>query len=172
MATRTVRTRRTAARTTKATTATPAKRTTRTAANKPAPAEKGVLYANGAKTTRYDGFDHAQTSAYSIGGLEAIGLVKMTGKGKSVPTSTSKEKDKKVLTGLFGPSMVRHWIKNDWIATGVEGFKITVNGLNRISDRINNPSDKYGVSPEQIQEMEAAINTGKGKVGSWSPIKV
>lgn len=170
MATRKVRTRRTAARTTKAT---PATRTTRTAASKkPAPAKKGVLYANGDKTTRYDGFDHAQTSAYSIGGLESIGLVKMTGKGKSVPTSTSKEKPKKALTTLFGPSMVRHWIKNDWIEEGPTGFRITVNGLHRISDRINNPSDKYGVSPEQIQDMEAAINTGKGKVGNWSPIEI
>lgn len=168
MATRTVRTRRTAARTPKTTTATPAKRTTRTAA-KTAEAT-GTLYANGDKTTRYDGFNHAQTSAYSIGGLEAVGLLKMSGKAQATPLATAKEEDKKVLTKLFGPSMVRYWIKNDWIEAGKAGYKITVNGLNRIADRINSPSDKYGVTPAQIQEMETCIKTGKGKTGNWSPI--
>lgn len=174
MATRTVRTRRTAARTTKTTSATPAPRKPRTAAKaKAAPAAEAgsTLYANGDKTTRYSGFDHAQTSAYSIGGLEAVGLLKMGGKAKSVPQATEKEQDRKTLVSLFGPTMVRYWIKNDWIEAGKAGFKITVNGLNRISDRINNPSDKYGVSPAQVQEMESAIKTGKGPVGSWSPIK-
>lgn len=165
MANRKVRTRKSATPRRKSTaTGKPAKRTTR--AKKPT---AHVLYANGDKTTRYSGFNHAETSAYSVGGLEALGLIKMAGRGKSVPQATGKERTRKELTAMFGPTMVRYWIKNDWIQEAADGgYQITVNGLNRISDRINNPSDKYGVSPEQIQKMEDAIKSGKGDAGDWS----
>lgn len=132
----------------------PAKKTTGTS-----------VYANGDKGHRYAGFDNKQTSAYSIGGLDLLGVIKLAGKSKTLPKATNKEIAKADLQKVFGKTMVRYWISNNWISQGKSGYKITVVGLARISDRLENPSDSYGTSPDLIEKMQAFLKTGKGIAG-------
>ena len=132
------------------------------------PSKGTVIHANRDSGHRYSGLDNKKTSAYSIGGLDLLGLINMTGKSKSIPKATRKEVARAELHKVFGKTMVRYWIKNDWIEQGTKGFKITVNGLNRISDRLENPSDSYGTTPELIGKMQTFLKTGKGFTGRRS----
>ena len=88
------------------------------------------LYANGDKDHRYAGFGNAETRAYSIAGLELLGLVNMNGQ---TAKATRKSRARADLRELFGPTMVKYWIDHDWIAPNGDKFKLTVNGLNNIS---------------------------------------
>jgi hypothetical protein len=141
----------------------PTSRRTRTATQ---PTKGQVLYANGDSKHRYDGFDNTNTSAYSIAGLELVGLINMTGKSKTLPKATKKDRARADLHDVFGLTMVKHWIGEKWLVeTGAKRFKITVVGLNRISDRLENPKDGYRTTPELIAKMTTFLKTGKGLKG-------
>ena len=143
-------------------TATP-KRRTRSATQ---PTKGTPVYANGDSGHRYTGLDNKHTSAYSIGGLQLLGLINMTGRSKTLPKATKKDMARVDLQKVFGKTMVRYWITNKWIEeTSAKRFKITVVGLNRISDRMENPSDSYGTTPELVGKMTTFLKTGKGLVG-------
>lgn len=123
------------------------------------------VYANGDANHRYAGFDNKQTSAYSIAGLDVLGVINLAGKSGTLPKATRKEIARGDLQKVFGKTMVRYWITNKWIEKGSSGFKITVHGLERISDRLENPSDSYGTTPDLIQKMRDFLKTGQGLAG-------
>ena len=127
-----------------------------------------VVYANnnGGKDRRYEDFNHTNTSAYSIAGLEHLGLITMTGKSKTLPKATHKDRARSDLHDIFGTSMVKWWVTHNWIEeTSGKRFQITVNGINRISDRMENPKDSYRTTPELIAKMTTFLKTGKGLKG-------